>query len=255
MVPSAAQRPPLKLPEARAAHSLSIVIPALNEGSVIQNCLDRLAALRGRGAQIIVVDGGSADDTVEQARPFCDAVVRAPRGRAAQMNAGACAATGAVLLFLHADTALPDAADTLLRDALARDPARLWGRFDVRIDGAAPLLRLVAHAMSLRSRLSGIATGDQAIFCRRAAFADAGGFPALPIMEDIAFSRRMRRRSRPLCLTACVTTSGRRWQAHGIVRTIALMWALRLAYALGVPAATLARWYRYGGPAPGSRGF
>lgn len=241
-----------------ATRGLSVVIPALNEGPVIRSCLRRLVALRSRGAEIIVVDGDSSDDTVEQARAFCDAIVCAPRGRASQMNAGALAASGAILLFLHADTTLPDFADTLMHDAFARDPARVWGRFDVNIDGSAPLLRVVAWSMSLRSRLSGIATGDQAIFCRRDVFVDVGGFPVIPIMEDVAFSSQMRGRSHPHCLKARVTTSGRRWETHGVIRTIVLMWGLRLAYALGVPAATLAHWYRYGPvaksrPTPASR--
>lgn len=226
--------------------TLSIVIPVLNEAATIGACLRRLTSLRSRGTQVIVVDGGSEDDTLALAYPLCDAIVHAPRGRAAQMNAGARRAGGDILLFLHADTKLPAFADTLIRGALLDAPSHAWGRFDVRIDGTAPLLGLVAHMMSIRSRLTGIATGDQAIFCMRESFAQEGGFPTIPIMEDISFSKRLRRRSRPICLRARVTTSGRRWEANGVIRTILLMWWLRLAYALGVPAETLARWYRYG---------
>ncbi|WP_273994251.1 TIGR04283 family arsenosugar biosynthesis glycosyltransferase [Burkholderia thailandensis] len=241
-------------PDSSRNVTLSIIIPVLNEAATIGVCLRRLALLRNRGTQVIVVDGGSDDDTVALAAPFCDAVVHAPRGRAAQMNAGARRAGGDILLFLHADTTLPAFADTVIRDALLDAPSRTWGRFDVRIDGTGPLLGLVAHMMSMRSRLTGIATGDQAIFCTHESFAQEGGFPTLPIMEDISFSKRLRRRSRPICLRARVTTSGRRWEANGVIRTILLMWWLRLAYALGVPAETLARWYRYDpGQSPSKR--
>lgn len=225
---------------------LSIVVPVLNEAATIGVCLRRLAALRSRGAEVIVVDGGSADDTVALASPLCNVVVHAPRGRASQMNAGARQAQENVLLFLHADTELPESADVLIRDALLGDPSLTWGRFDLRIDGTVPLLGVVARMMSIRSRLTGIATGDQAIFCMREAFEREGGFKAIPIMEDIAFCKQLRRHSRPICLRARVKTSGRRWEANGVIRTILLMWWLRLAYALGVPPERLSQWYRYG---------
>src|SRR5437764_7298432 len=217
------------------APRLSIVMPVLNEAAGIGEALAALAPLRARGHEVIVVDGGSTDDTVELAAPVCDQVVRAPRGRALQMNAGARVASGDTLVFLHADTRLPAHAD----DEIARADA-IWGRFDVRIASPRPLLRLVARAMNLRSRLSGIATGDQAIFVRQQAFP---GFPEIPLMEDIAFSQRMKRRGRPACLRACVTTSARRWEARGVVRTILLMWRLRLLYALGIAPQRLAREY------------
>jgi rSAM/selenodomain-associated transferase 2 len=225
------------VPAHAIAVRLSVVIPTLNEAAGIGECLRRLEDLRDRGAQIIVVDGGSADDTVEQARPLCDIVIRAPRGRASQMNAGARVAEGEILLFLHADTVLPNGADFLIRAALASDVSQPWGRFDVDIDGSAPLLRVVERAMSTRSRLTGIATGDQAIFCMREVFVGVGGFPEVPLMEDIAFSARMRRLFLPHCLRARVVTSGRRWEKHGVVRTILLMWGLRLGYAPAKAAA------------------
>jgi len=219
------------------APRLTIVMPVLNEAGRIAEALGALAPLRARGHEVVVVDGGSADGTAELAAPLCDQLVRAPRGRALQMNAGARLARGDALVFLHADTRLPEGADALIAQALAGSP---WGRFDVRIASDRWLLRLVAWAMNLRSRLSGIATGDQAIFVRRDAFA---GFPEIALMEDIAFSRALKRRARPACLRARVTTSARRWEANGVLRTILLMWRLRLLYALGIPPRRLAREY------------
>jgi rSAM/selenodomain-associated transferase 2 len=216
---------------------LSIVIPVLNEAGPIRLSLQALAPLRRRGHEVIVVDGGSADGTAELAGPLCDRVVSSARGRALQMNAGARHATGDALLFLHADTTLPPEADLLVTRALQN---RVWGRFDVRIEGHHPLLGMVGWAMSLRSRLTGIATGDQAIFVRREAF---DGFPEIALMEDIAFCREMKRRGMPACLRERVGTSGRRWEARGVLRTIVLMWRLRLLYFLGAPPERLARLY------------
>ncbi len=186
---------------------------------------------------MIVVDGGSEDATRELAAGLCDRIVVAPRGRAAQMNAGAREARGEVLLFLHADTHLPFQVENLIRDALKN---HVWGRFDVQIEGRHPLLRVVAWSMNLRSRLTGIATGDQAIFVRREAFP---GFPELPLLEDVAFSKAMKRRSRPACLHEKVTTSGRRWETRGVARTVLLMWRIRFLYAMGSDPASLARLY------------
>ena len=229
---------------------LSIIMPVLDEGDAIAGALDALAELRGLGVEVIVVDGGSQDATVQRARLRADHVLSASRGRAAQMNAGAAKAAGDVLLFLHADTRLPREAERLVLDGLARSgqgSGHVWGRFDVTIAGRHPMLRLVAFMMNLRSRITGIATGDQAIFVKRDAFHAAGGFPDIPLMEDVALSKRLKRTSRPLCLRERATTSGRRWETHGVFRTILLMWRLRLAYFLGADPATLARRYRYGG--------
>ncbi len=223
---------------------LSIVVPVLNEAGAICAALHRLARYRSRDVELIVADGGSSDDTVALARPLADRVLMAPRGRAPQMNAGAAAATGSVLLFLHCDCVLPDDADRLVLDGLTQSGAA-WGRFDVRIDGRHPLLRVVAAMMNMRSRLTGIATGDQAMFARKDAFEQAGQFPDIPLMEDIAFSRAMKRLSPPLCLRAKVVTSGRRWEKHGVVRTMVLMWRLRLSYFLGADPRDLARRYGY----------
>jgi rSAM/selenodomain-associated transferase 2 len=220
---------------------ISIVMPVLNEAASIEAALRALAPYRARGVEVVVIDGGSGDGTAALARPLADRVLSAPRGRAAQMNAGAMSASGDVLLFLHADTRLPDDADRLVLDGL-KD--RQWGRFDVRFDGGG-LLRLVAIMMNERSRLTGIATGDQAMFMTRAAFDKAGGFAPIALMEDVALSARLKRLERPLCLSARVTTSGRRWRRHGLWRTILLMWTLRLRYFLGADPARLARAYGY----------
>ena len=221
---------------------LSIIVPVLDEAAGIAAALDALAPLRARGAEIIVVDGGSSDATVVLSRPRADAVIDSPRGRARQMNAGAAVAQGGLLLFLHADTRLPPQADPLMQQALDRGAD--WGRFDVRIDGRPRMLRIVAAMMNLRSRLTGIATGDQAVFVRRELFARVGGFPVQPLMEDIELSKRLRRHARPACLRQTVITSGRRWEAHGVWRTIVLMWRLRWRYWRGTPAEVLAQWYR-----------
>jgi rSAM/selenodomain-associated transferase 2 len=222
---------------------LSIVVPVLDEATGIVATLQALAALREAGTEVIVVDGGSADTTVALARPWADAVLESPRGRARQMNAGAARARAAALLFLHADTRLPAQADRLVAAALA-DGRAAWGRFDVTIAGRAPMLRVVAALMNLRSRLSGIATGDQAMFMTRAAFDAVGGFADQPLMEDIELSRRLRRLGRAVCLREHVVTSGRRWERRGVWRTIVLMWRLRLLYWLGVGAERLAPHYR-----------
>lgn len=222
--------------------SLSIIIPTLDEAQTIIAFLDALHPLRQRGAEVIVVDGGSGDDTTELARSHADLVLTAGRGRALQMNTGAAQAHGEIFCFLHADTQLPDGADGLIIDGLARS-RRSWGRFDVRIEGRHPMLRVIAAMMNLRSRLTGIATGDQCLFVTRSLFEAAGRFPEIPLMEDIAFSRQLKKYGRPLCLGHQLTTSGRRWEKHGVWRTIGLMWRLRLAYWLGADPHRLALHY------------
>jgi rSAM/selenodomain-associated transferase 2 len=219
---------------------LSVVIPALDEADGIEEALTSLAPLRARGVEIVVADGGSSDATVALACPLADLVIAAPRGRGAQMNAGAAASDGDVLLFLHADTRLPHDADALIGDGLLRSGCT-WGRFDVRIAGVHPLLPIIAAMMNLRSRMTGIATGDQAIFISRAAF--GAGFPEIALMEDIAMAKRLKRTGRPLCISSPAVTSGRRWEKHGVMKTIVLMWCLRLAYFLGANPARLARSY------------
>jgi rSAM/selenodomain-associated transferase 2 len=219
---------------------LSVIMPVLNEAGGIEEALTSLAPLRTRGVEIVVADGGSSDATVALARPLADLVITVPRGRGVQMNAGAAASGGDVLLFLHADTHLPRDADALIRDGLVRSGCT-WGRFDVRIAGAHPLFPVIAVMMNLRSRITGIATGDQAIFISRAAF--GAGFPEIALMEDIAMAKRLKRAGPPLCISSRAVTSGRRWEKHGVMKTILLMWRLRLFYFLGANPARLARSY------------
>lgn len=222
--------------------SISIIIPCLNEAEGIVEALEALQAFRARGAEVIVVDGGSSDDTVARAHARADRVLTAPRGRAAQMNAAVAQARGEILLFLHADCRLPEAADGLIIDGLRRE-RKSWGRFDVRIAGRQPLLRVVEALMNARSRLTGIATGDQGIFVTRSLFEAAGRFPEIALMEDVELSRRLKRYGAPLCLPHRITASARRWEKNGVLRTILLMWGLRLAYWLGVDPDKLALRY------------
>lgn len=237
------------------ATRLSIVVPTLNEAANLARVLPDLVA-RERGAEVLVVDGGSDDDSraVVAGTPSVR-WLSAPRGRARQMNAGARAAQGEIVLFLHADTALPDGAGAAIRAALG-DPAVVGGRFDVRLDSRRPLLVLVGWLMNRRSRLTGISTGDQGIFVRRTVFDTLGGYPDIPLMEDVELTRRLKRRGRLAALRLRVVTSARKWEDEGVVRTIVLMWTLRLLYTLGVSPARLHRWYyrrEGGGPLTTSR--
>ena len=224
---------------------LSVIIPVLDETAEIASALTALAPYRQRGVEVIVVDGGSRDATVSRARLRADRIVLSPRGRATQMNAGAQKATGDVLLFLHADTLLSKHADHVVLSGLERS-GRAWGRFDIKIEGTHWLLPVVAWSMNFRSRLTGIATGDQAMFVKRDTFHAVGGFPVIDLMEDIALSKLLKRVSRPLCLREQVVTSGRRWEKHGVLQTVYLMWRLRLAYYFGADPNELAQLYGYG---------
>ncbi len=228
---------------AAAFPRLSIIIPAVDDAERLAATLAALARLRRAGHEIVVVDGGSSDDTRGRARLLADRVLVAGRGRARQMKTGAAAASGDGLLFLHADSLLPGDAEAAIARALS---VSCWGRFDVRLWGREWSFRIIEAFMNLRSRVTGIATGDQAIFVERKTFERIGGYPDIPLMEDVAISRRLKTIARPACLRQRVVTSARRWRANGIARTVILMWRLRLAFALGADPRSLARRYERG---------
>ncbi len=223
---------------------ISVIVPTLNESDCIVATLDRLKPFREDGHEVIVVDGGSQDETVDLAIPLADKIIKSTPGRAQQMNIGANQASGDVLWFLHADTMVPDNAIQHIHLAL-EDKKYQWGRFDIRLAGNQRLLRLIERLMNLRSRITGIATGDQGIFVRRETFESVSGYTPIPLMEDLDISKRLKKRSRPCCLDAKLITSSRRWEENGILRTIFLMWRLRLAYAFGVKPEKLAHDYKF----------
>lgn len=219
----------------------SIIVPMLNEAAQLPDLFAHLLPYQRAGCEIIFADGGSEDGSANLAQLTGFKVVVTTRGRAQQMNAGAAQATGEVLLFLHADTRLPEGALRYLDAAMT---THNWGRFDVCITGRVFMLRVVSRMINWRSRLTGVATGDQAIFVRRTTFEQLQGYASLPLMEDVELSKRLLRRSRPACIAACVMTSGRRWETRGVWRTILLMWRLRWAYWRGTDASDLASLYR-----------
>jgi rSAM/selenodomain-associated transferase 2 len=221
---------------------ISIIIPVLNEAALITQTLSTLQALRAAGHELIVVDGGSSDDTIALSKPLADQIIRCSRGRSRQMNAGAKIARGDILLFLHSDTLLPKCVDQLITREIEKREKN-WGRFDVRLSGRHFLFRIVELLMNLRSRITCIATGDQAIFVQRKIFETVGGFPDIDLMEDITMSKFLKKYGPPLCLWQRVVTSSRRWQRNGILRTILLMWLLRLAYFYKTDPRRLAQLY------------
>ncbi|HEY3197403.1 MAG TPA: TIGR04283 family arsenosugar biosynthesis glycosyltransferase [Nitrospirales bacterium] len=222
--------------------SISVIIPTLNEAPAIEDTLNRLR--HPAFSEILIVDGGSQDETLARAARTSPKarLLSSPKGRARQMNNGAAASTGEILLFLHADTLLPATAADDITAAL-QDSRIIGGRFDIRLDTDTGWLWGVSRLMNLRSRITSIATGDQALFVRKPVFLAVGGFPDIPIMEDIAFTRQLKQKGRIAALHSCVITSARRWARHGPIRTILLMWALRLLFFLGVPPARLKQWY------------
>ncbi len=222
---------------------LSIIVPVLNEAEALPALLAQLQRLVDAGNEVLLVDGGSSDGTDHLAAVAGFCVITSEAGRARQMNTGAALASGNVLLFLHADTQLPDQAAALVRQSLI-DNNTGWGRFDVTITGEPAMLKVIAWFMNIRSRLSGIATGDQAIFVTRSIFYSVGGFPEQPLMEDIEFSKRLLKQFHPACIAQRATTSGRRWESYGVWKTIILMWRLRWLYWRGVNAKQLAKAYR-----------
>jgi len=222
---------------------LSIIIPVFNEAKNIANTLKQLQVYRQRDHEVIVVDGGSRDNTVDCVQDMADQLLISKPGRAMQMNIGAEQAQSEVLVFLHADTQLPNSADTLIIKAM--EQAAQWGRFNVRLSGQHILFRLIENMMNWRSCLTGIATGDQVIFVRRTLFEQVGGYPEIKLMEDIELSKKLKLFGKPVCIKQRVTTSSRKWEKNGIVRTMLLMWRLRLLYFFGVsPNKLHARYYQ-----------
>jgi len=221
---------------------ISIIIPALNEADHIETCLSGLQGLRNGGHEVIVVDGGSTDNTQKLAMPLVDKILQHEKGRARQMSAGAKSASGDIFLFLHADTCLPENADEHML-ACIKESEYCWGYFNVQLSGTHWLFRMIERCMNLRSRMTGIATGDQAIFMTRWIYEEVGGFGEIALMEDIVMSGKLCRIIKPVCLRQKVITSSRRWERNGIVHTIFKMWRLRLAYYLGADPVSLARQY------------
>lgn len=220
---------------------LSVIVPMLNEEHAIAATL---AAIR-RGAadaELIVVDGGSTDASIATARPFADRVIGSSRGRAKQMNAGAAAADGDALAFVHADSIVPGDFAAAIAAALS-DPQIVGGRFDLELDERTPICRLIGRLISIRSRLSRTGTGDQALFVRRKVFERLGGFPDIALCEDLDFARRLKRAGRVACPRSRVITSARRWRRQGFARTILKMWTIRFLYLAGVPPARLVKMY------------
>ena len=220
---------------------LSIILPVINEEATLPDVLARLQYLRQLGHEIIVVDGGSRDNSLMLAQQAADNVIVSQPGRAVQMNSGAELATGDVLLFLHADTVLPEGVEQILSEIVGDT---FWGRFDVRLSGERLIFRIIESMMNLRSRITSVATGDQAIFIKRSLFEKVGGYPEIALMEDIAISKQLRRVVKPVCVRNKVVTSSRRWEDRGVIKTLLLMWKLRLYYFFGMSPQKISRMYR-----------
>ena len=220
---------------------LSIILPVLNEEASLPDVLARLQYLRQQGHEVIVVDGGSHDNSLMLAQQAADKVIVSQPGRAIQMNSGAELATGDILLFLHADTILPEEVERILSEI---EGDTFWGRFDVRLSGRRFIFRIIEAMMNFRSRITSVATGDQAIFITTGLFEKVGGYPEIALMEDIAISKQLSGVARPVCVSNRVVTSSRRWEDRGIIRTILLMWKLRLYYFFGMSPQKISRMYR-----------
>lgn len=222
---------------------ISIIIPALNEEQVLPRTLVELQIVRGKLVEIILVDGGSADNTIQCAEGLIDQLVLSPAGRAVQMNKGAEAAQGKVLLFLHADTLLPKQLVQLINEHVSNNAVDVWGRFNVKLDGQHFMFRIIETMMNWRSCLTGIVTGDHAMFVSKHLFERIEGYPAIALMEDIAISQKLKRIKPPVCIKNAVVTSSRRWEQAGIIKTIIKMWSFRLAYLLKINPSLLVKRY------------
>lgn len=219
--------------------NLSIIIPVYNEVETIDILLDSLKPLMSK-YEIIIVDGGSLDGTREKVSNYSVKLINSKKGRAKQMNVGAELANGNVLLFLHADTFLPNDISELLS---LKDSEKAWGRFDLKLSSERSIFRLIETMINLRSRLTGIATGDQAIFVGKKLFKEVNGYQDIPLMEDVALSKDLRKIAKPMCLKSKVITSSRRWEKFGVLKMVFLMWILRFLYFIGFHPETLSRYY------------
>jgi len=226
------------------SNKVAIIIPCLNEENSIHATLLALQSLRHRGHEVILGDAGSTDNTSDIASTLCDKIIPCGKGRALQMNTAAEFASGDILCFLHADTIAPENLDSLIIDALANNK-NVWGRFNIKLSGKHWSFRLIESLINIRSCITGIASGDQGIFISRRVFNKLHGFKLIPLMEDIELSQRLKNKSRPVCVSKSqLITSSRRWEKHGIARTVILMWSLRLKYFLGTPTTQLEKLYR-----------
>ncbi len=221
---------------------ISVIIPTFNESKNITATLKQLQALRKNGHKVLLADGGSTDNTIALAAPFVDEIIISEKGRATQMNSAAVKTQSDVLWFLHADTLVPENSDTIICRHL-ENTRKVWGRFNIQLSGQNFLFRVIENMINLRSKLTGIATGDQGIFIQQDIFKKLNGFSEIPLMEDIEITKRLKKISSPVCITHKLTTSSRRWGKHGILKTVFLMWQLRLAYYIGASANKLARKY------------
>ena len=220
---------------------ISIIIPVLNEEQSVKALLQQLQIYRQQGHEVIVVDGGSHDETVSISKPLADKVIMSESGRARQMNKGVAESTNEVLWFLHADTSIPENVIETIQESLNKYE---WGRFNIKLSGSNFLFRIIENMINIRSCLSCVATGDQGIFIKRNTFDSIGGYPEIPLMEDVALSKKLKTISQPACIKETLTTSSRRWEKKGIIKTILLMWYLRFLYWIGVTPAKLAKLYR-----------
>ena len=220
---------------------ISIIIPVLNEEQSVKALLQQLQIYRQQGHEVIVVDGGSHDETVSISKPLADKVIMSESGRARQMNKGVAESTNEVLWFLHADTSIPENVIETIQESLNEYE---WGRFNIKLSGLHFLFRVVEKMINIRSCLSGIATGDQGIFVKRKTFESIGGYSEIPLMEDVTLSKKLKTTHQPACIKETLTTSSRRWEKNGIIKTILLMWYLRFLYWIGVTPDKLTKLYQ-----------
>ncbi len=220
---------------------IAIVIPVRNEAAMLPQALQRLKALQGVD-EIVFVDGESSDGSAALIQAAGFICLLSTAGRAKQMNMGTAQTKSEIILYLHVDTAISSSHISDIKKTY--NQAFAYGRFDVSLSNKRLTYRIISFFINLRSCLSKVATGDQGIFVRRTMFEAVGGYPEIPLMEDIALTKALRRKGKVLCLRNKLETSSRRWEQHGVMRTVWLMWKLRFLYWLGVSPEKLAGMYR-----------